>query len=94
VTQGATFAGKVVYEDGSPVTSIPPNQMVVFVPNMGVYQRVLAGSGPNAEFKTTGLPVGTWRLDFLGPVVVRNILIDGRTYDGGQFDLGVTPVLP
>jgi hypothetical protein len=89
VTQGATLSGKVVWEDGSPMTGIPQNQMGVFLPNMGVYKRDLGGFGQNSAFNETGLPVGTWRLDFSGPVVVRKILIGGRTYEGGQFDLDV-----
>jgi len=87
VTRGATFSGKIEFEDGAPVAAFPPSQLNVFASNMGVYQRSLFPSGPNGEFNTSGLPVGTWRLEFSGPVVIRKIVMGGKTYEGGKFDL-------
>ncbi len=87
VTRGATFSGKLVYEDGNAVNPIPRNRMGVFLPNMGVYERNLFGSGANGNFDAAGLPVGTWRLEFLEPLVIRSIQIGARIFDGGQFEL-------
>jgi hypothetical protein len=88
LARGARFSGQIVFDDASPVTTLPPNQMGVFLPTMGVYQRSIGVSrvAPGA-FTTDGLPAGTWRLEFFGPFVIRSILIDGKTSQGGKFDL-------
>ena len=88
VTRGATFSGKLVYEDGSPVTPVPRNRMGVFLSNMGVYERGISTSSAAGDFIATGLPVGTWRLEFLDPLVIRSVQVGARTFGGGQFELG------
>jgi protocatechuate 3,4-dioxygenase beta subunit len=87
VTKGVMLSGKLVYEDGSPVTAIPRNRMGVFLSNMGVYERNLFGPARSGDFIAGGLPVGTWRLDFLDPVVVRSVQVGARVFDGGKFEL-------
>jgi len=87
VSRGATFSGKVVYDDGSPVATIPRNRMGVFLSNMGVYERGISPSSPNGDFVADGLPVGTWRLEFQEPLVIRSVQVGARTFDGGQFEL-------
>jgi protocatechuate 3,4-dioxygenase beta subunit len=93
VTQGANFFGKVVYEDGSPVEPRPAD-LNVFLPNMGIYARGFSpirdprSATPTSTFTSGGgLPAGTYRVEFPGSAVVRKVEIDGRTFQGGEFDL-------
>jgi hypothetical protein len=84
VVKGATFSGKVVYEDGSPVE---PRvfQLSVFVPNMGIYERGFTVD-KDGNFLSPGMPTGTWHIESPNSVV-RKIDMDARSFQGNKFDL-------
>lgn len=85
VAPGISFAGKAVYDDGTPATG-GSGTLSVFLPTMGVYVREFFIQ-PNGEFSTTGLPPGPYRLIGSGSTVIRKVEIDKRSFPGGQFEL-------
>jgi protocatechuate 3,4-dioxygenase beta subunit len=84
VTPGIRFEGKAAYEDGTPAAS-RSGSLSVFLPNMGVYVREFR-TNANGEFATAGLHAGPYRLEVPG-VVVRNVEINKRLFQGGEFEL-------
>jgi protocatechuate 3,4-dioxygenase beta subunit len=89
VSEGLTFHGKAVYEDGTAASPMM-GHMGTSQGALGVYGVYLRDFGLNqkGEFSSPGLPEGTYRLEFPnGSVVVRKIELDGRTFPGGTFEL-------
>jgi hypothetical protein len=85
VTPGISFAGKAVYDDGTPASG-GAGTVSVFLPTMGVYVREFFIQ-PNGEFNTSGLPAGPYRLVGPASAVIRKIEIDKRPFSGGEFEL-------
>ncbi len=86
VVQGLTLAGRAIYEDGSAVETGRSASLSIFVPNVGVYVRSFA-IGQNGEFSASGLPAGSYRMDFSDGRVIKKAELNSRIYPGGDFDL-------
>ena len=89
VTPALRFYGKMVDEDGQPVPGTLAH-LATFASRRALYQRDF-GIRPDGNFETSGLTPAAYRLDLPGaPLVIRKIERDGRTYQGGNFDLTPT----
>lgn len=86
LTPALRLFGKVVDEDGQPVPAMAAN-VATFASRRALYQRGF-GVAQGGLFDTSGLTPAVYRLELQGaPVVIRKIERDGRTYQGGNFEL-------
>jgi len=89
LTPALQFFGKVVDEDGQPVSQMLAH-VATFASRRALYQRDF-GIAKDGAFNTSGLTPALYRLDLQGaPVVIRKIERDGHTYRGGNFELTTT----
>ena len=93
VVPGLTFSGRAVYEDGTPVERGKSASLGIFAANMGVYPRSFT-IGANGEFSASGLPMGSYRMDFADGLVIKKVELNAHAYSGGDFDLNETPPAP